>query len=37
MQGLVAAVRTRAFCPSATETLGANMSSSGLSRRGGWA
>ena len=31
MKGLVAAVRTRAFCPSVTEALGAKMSSSGLS------
>lgn len=37
MQGLVAAVRTQAFCLSATEALGAKMSSSGLSRSGGWA
>ena len=37
MQGLVAAVRTWAFCLSATEALGAKMSSFGLSRSGGWA
>lgn len=34
MQGLVAAARTWAFCLSATEALGAKMSSFGLSRSG---
>ena len=37
MQGLVAAARTLAFRLSETEALGGLMSSSGLSRRWGWA